>query len=80
MDDISLGMIGFLMGAGFLASFIDSVVGGGGLISLPAIMLTGLPPVVALGTNKAAAFLGALTSVISFMRSGKVDFKIIKSS
>jgi len=78
MDDISLGMIGFLMGAGFLASFIDSVVGGGGLISLPAIMLTGLPPVVALGTNKAAAFLGALTSVISFMRSGKVDFKIIK--
>ncbi|MBR7508535.1 sulfite exporter TauE/SafE family protein, partial [Mycobacterium tuberculosis] len=36
---------------GFLASFIDAVVGGGGLISIPALMAVGLPPATALGTN-----------------------------
>ncbi|PWS15397.1 hypothetical protein DKP79_28160, partial [Klebsiella pneumoniae] len=40
---------------GFLASFIDSVVGGGGLISTPALLAIGLPPAVALGTNKLAS-------------------------
>lgn len=68
----------FLVAAGFMSAFIDSVVGGGGLISVPALMLTGLEPVVVLGTNKAAAFMGALTSSVSFMRSGKIDFGIVK--
>lgn len=48
----------FLMGMGFMASFIDSVVGGGGLISIPALMWTGLPPLQVLGTNKVAAVMG----------------------
>lgn len=78
MEDIGIEMLIFLMGAGFIAAFIDSVVGGGGLIALPALMLTGLPPVVVLGTNKAASVMGSLTSVISFIRSGKVDFGMIR--
>ena len=41
---------------GFIASFIDSVVGGGGLISTPALLAVGLPPSVALGTNKFTSF------------------------
>ena len=39
----------------FLAGFVDSVAGGGGLISLPAYYLAGLPPVLAAGTNKLSA-------------------------
>jgi len=78
MENLSMDMLLFLMGAGFIASFIDSVVGGGGLIALPALMLTGLPPVIALGTNKMAAVMGSFTSVVSFMRSGKVNYEIIK--
>lgn len=50
---------------GFIAAFIDSVVGGGGLISTPALLAIGLPPSVALGTNKLASSFGSLTSAIS---------------
>lgn len=73
MDIINPEIIVFLIVAGFVAAFIDSVVGGGGLISLPAMMLTGLPPSVVLGTNKIASTMGSLTSTLSFLRSGKID-------
>lgn len=62
---------------GFLAAFIDSVVGGGGLISLPALMFTGLPPAAAVATNKLAGTIGSLTSTIMFYRSGKLDIKSV---
>ncbi len=78
MEDINLQMLLFLFVAGFVASFVDSVVGGGGLIMIPALMLTGLEPVVVLGTNKFAAFMGAFTSAVSFFRSGKADFRLLK--
>jgi uncharacterized membrane protein YfcA len=67
----------FLIIAGFVASFIDSVVGGGGLISVPALMLTGLPPTVVLGTNKLAGTMSSLTSSISFLFSGKINVKMV---
>lgn len=78
MDNISMDVLVFLVGIGFVASFIDSVVGGGGLISLPALLMVGLPPTVALGTNKMASVMGSCTSTLSFLRSGKIDIKLIK--
>jgi uncharacterized membrane protein YfcA len=69
MEDISLDILTFLIFAGVAAAFIDSVVGGGGLISIPALLFTGLPPSIALGTNKLAATMGSLTSMINFLRS-----------
>ncbi|WP_366018323.1 sulfite exporter TauE/SafE family protein [Thermanaeromonas sp.] len=68
----------FIAATGFLAGFIDSVVGGGGLISIPALLLTGLPPDLVLGTNKFAGTMGTLTSAASFTFSGKVDLSLIK--
>lgn len=62
---------------GFLAAFIDAVVGGGGLISIPALLAIGLPPATALGTNKLASAFGSLTSALRYLRSGKVDLKIV---
>ncbi|MCU7558367.1 sulfite exporter TauE/SafE family protein [Macrococcus capreoli] len=62
---------------GFLAAFIDSVVGGGGLISIPALLATGMPPSIALGTNKLASSFGSFTSALSFIRSRKVDMNIV---
>ncbi|MFT8319789.1 MAG: TSUP family transporter [Bacillus sp. (in: firmicutes)] len=73
MEEIHIGMLLFLIIAGFTAAFIDSVVGGGGLISLPALLFTGLPPQMALGTNKLASAMGSLTSSISFLRHGKIN-------
>ncbi|GKU76188.1 TSUP family transporter [Paenibacillus sp. L3-i20] len=61
---------------GFLAAFIDSVVGGGGLIALPALLAAGLPPHLALGTNKLAGTMSSLTSTITFLRSGNIDLKM----
>lgn len=62
---------------GFLASFIDAVVGGGGLISIPALMAVGLPPATALGTNKLASSFGSITATISFIRARKVNLKLM---
>lgn len=68
----------FLCGAGFLAALVDSIAGGGGLISVPAYLLAGVPPYYSLGTNKFSSTAGSFTSSIKFARSGKVDFKILK--
>lgn len=57
----------------FLAGFVDSVAGGGGLISLPAYYLAGLSPVMAAGTNKLSACLGTVASSSRFLASRKVD-------
>ncbi|HEK4100049.1 TPA: TSUP family transporter [Staphylococcus aureus] len=67
--DLNLTMIIIIILFGFIAAFIDSVVGGGGLISTPALLAIGLPPSVALGTNKLASSFGSLTSTIKFIRS-----------
>ena len=75
---VDFDMILFLMFMGFIAAFIDAIVGGGGLIGLPALLWTGISPVMALGTNKVAAVMGALTRFVTFIRSGKVNFSIIK--
>jgi uncharacterized membrane protein YfcA len=77
MEDINLYTLLFLVLAGFIAAFIDSVVGGGGLISIPALLFTGISPSAALATNKLAGTMGSLTSTISFIRAGKVDFKFV---
>ncbi|MFD2829072.1 TSUP family transporter [Corticicoccus populi] len=62
---------------GFLAAFIDSVAGGGGLIAIPALLSTGMPPVQALATNKLASSFGSLTSSIRFLRGRHVDLKVV---
>ncbi|UKS25262.1 TSUP family transporter [Paenibacillus sp. HWE-109] len=78
MMHLSLEMMIFVIIGGFLAAYVDSVVGGGGLISVPVLLATGLPPAVALGTNKLAGTMSSLTSTISFMRSGNIDIKAVK--
>nr|WP_239565289.1 TSUP family transporter [Brevibacillus fulvus] len=62
---------------GFVAAFIDSCVGGGGLISLPALLGIGIPPHLALGTNKLAGTVSSATSSITFISMGKFDKKLM---
>jgi uncharacterized membrane protein YfcA len=66
-------LIGFLVGAAFIGGLVDAIAGGGGLVSLPALLAAGLPPQLALGTNKGQAVFGAVTSASSFWRRGEVD-------
>lgn len=76
--DVTVSMLAFLVVAGTLAAFVDSMVGGGGLISVPAILLTGLPPSLALGSNKCASVVGAATAALTFLRAGHVEWGLLK--
>lgn len=56
----------------FLAGFVDSVAGGGGIISLPAYLMAGIPTHLAAGTNKVVNGTGTLVAALKYFRSGKV--------
>lgn len=64
--------------AGFIGAMIDAIVGGGGLVTIPALLATGMPTHLALGTNKFASSLGTISSAHHFFKSGEVNFKILK--
>ncbi|RDY22559.1 hypothetical protein CHF27_012735 [Romboutsia maritimum] len=68
----------FLCLGGFLAAFVDSIAGGGGLISMPVLMIAGLPAHLALGTNKFGGAAGCLSSAYRYIKSGKTNNEILK--
>jgi uncharacterized membrane protein YfcA len=70
---LSAGAIALLAGAAFVAGLVDAIAGGGGLVALPALLAAGLPPHIALGTNKGQAVFGAASSAIGFWRRRMVD-------
>ena len=73
--DIDPTVVLFLFALGLFAAFLDSVVGGGGLIMLPGLLFLGVPPTNALATNKFAGSVGSFTSTVMFYRSGKINLK-----
>ena len=75
--DFALTTIILLCLAFFIAGFIDSIAGGGGLITLPSLLFAGVPPQFALGTNKLASHFGTGTAVFNFVRSKKVNWKVV---
>jgi uncharacterized membrane protein YfcA len=60
----------------FLAGFVDSVAGGGGLISLPAYLLAGIPVHFALGTNKLSSTMGQAVASFRYYKNGFVSLFI----
>ncbi len=60
----------------FLTGFVDSIAGGGGLISLPAYVLAGLPIHMAIGTNKLSSACGTTLTTARFIRRGLVNWKL----
>ena len=71
-------MIAVLVLASFAAGWIDAVVGGGGLILLPVLLLVpGVGAVEALGTNKAAAWAGTTASSVTYYRKVRPDLKVV---
>ena len=50
------------------AGFIDAIAGGGGMLTVPALLTAGLPPHLTLGTNKLAASFGSLTASVTYFR------------
>ena len=58
----------------FLGGFVDSIAGGGGLITLPAYYIAGLPPALAGGTNKFSAMSGTAMATARYAAAGKIDW------
>ncbi len=64
-----------LFAASFAAGFVDSIAGGGGLITVPALLSAGLPPALALGTNKLQASFGSGSATWHFNQAGLIGWK-----
>ena len=75
MPEISIWTFVILCPILFLAAFVDSAAGGGGLISLPGYFFAGFPMLNAYGTNKFTAGMGATFSSVQYLKSKKVDLK-----
>lgn len=73
---LELYQYAILGGLSFVAGFIDSIAGGGGLISLPALLSLGIPPHYVLGTNKLASSCGTSFATFRYFRHGSVDLRV----
>ena len=60
----------------FLAGFVDAIAGGGGLISLPAYLLSGIPVHLAIGTNKFSACMGTAVATYRYAKAGFVPYRL----
>lgn len=70
--ELSFDIVGLLFIIACFAGFIDAAAGGGGLITIPALLFTGMPPVQALGTNKFQACFGSFSASLHFIRQGLI--------
>ncbi len=73
--DWPLSLLLLMFFVALLAGWVDTLAGGGGLLTLPALMLAGLPPVAALATNKAQGFVGALTATLVLIFKGQLQIR-----
>ncbi len=76
--DPSVVSLVLLFCAAFAAGYIDALVGGGGLITIPALMAAGVPPIYALGTNKLQAVAGSGTATFTMFSYAKVRFEDVR--
>lgn len=72
MFEVATHLALLLILAAFCAGFIDSIAGGGGLLSVPALLLAGASPVEALATNKLQGTFGSATAMLAYARAGHV--------
>jgi uncharacterized membrane protein YfcA len=76
LESVELATLILIVVAGFAAGWVDAVVGGGGLIQLPAMLLVpGISPVQALATNKMGSIFGTATSAVTYYRRVRPDLR-----
>ena len=78
--ELSAKMVLIVVAGVFAAAFVDGIAGGGGIISVPSYFLAGLPPHLALGTNKMTSCIGTMVSTGRYIRQGYVDWKLAAPS
>ncbi|MCB1723674.1 MAG: TSUP family transporter [Gammaproteobacteria bacterium] len=78
VDAVSPDVLLILTAVAGLAGMIDAIAGGGGLLALPALLWAGLPPVLALGTNKLQGTFGTATASFNYIRRGEIDWRRLR--
>ena len=76
LTDFSLWGLIFICAGVFTASLIDAIAGGGGIISLPVYIISGLPAHAAIGTNKMSSCIGTAVSTMRYIKNGFVDWSL----
>lgn len=75
MFDVDTSLLLILTLTAMVAACMDAIAGGGGLITLPALLLAGLDPVTALATNKMQGSVGTVSAVVAFAKRGLIDWR-----
>lgn len=75
MVDVTLQILLLLFLAAFVAGFIDAIAGGGGMITIPAMLIAGIPPLEALGTNKLQSLFGSGSATVAYAGAGHVEVR-----
>lgn len=78
MEPLSVTTLVLLALAGLAAGFVDAIAGGGGMITIPALFAAGLPPHLALGTNKLQATFGSGMASLRFARDGLLPWRSVR--
>lgn len=78
MEQLTIEITIFLFFAAGVAGFLDTLAGGGGLIALPALIISGIPPLFALGTNKLQGTVGTATATFIMLRKKMVRWKDVR--
>ena len=78
LANYSLEILTFLFFVGMVAGFLDTLVGGGGLLAVPALLLSGIPPIYVLGTNKFQGSMGTGIATLLLFRKKKLNWSAIK--
>ena len=73
--ELSLWILALLTLVGTAAGFVDTLAGGGGMLTIPALLLAGLPPDAALATNKLQGSCGTLLATGYFVKRGQIQFR-----
>lgn len=73
--EFTFEIVALLMAVAFVAGFIDALAGGGGLLTIPALLAAGVPPVAAIATNKLQSALGTGAATLTFARAGHIDLR-----
>ena len=75
---LSIDLLLVLFLIAIIAGFIDTLAGGGGLITMPALLISGVPPLAALGTNKLQGSVGTATSTIMMLKHRRIHWHEVK--
>ena len=77
--NFSIEILAFLFFVGVVAGFLDTLVGGGGLLAVPALLLSGIPPIYVLGTNKFQGSMGTGIATFLLFKKKKIDWNSVKN-